>query len=207
MIDYLRGTAVHMESDYIVVDVQGVGYRVFCPNPYVFPMDEDTVVYIHYHVRDDATLLYGFASREEQALFRRLLDVSGIGPRVAMGILSGGRPEEVVMAIRQENIAFLTKLPGIGKKTAQRMILDLKDKLDSFFPGAESIAGSQVASSAAHGAGGWSTAWEEAREGLSALGYSEAELDRAWEAIKGTELDNASVDILMKQALKALYKG
>ena len=88
-------------------------------------------IYTHHHVREDAILLFGFATREEQRLFRKLLDVSGIGPKVALGILAGGRPEAIAAAIRQENVAFLTKLPGIGRKTAQRMILDLKDKLDA----------------------------------------------------------------------------
>lgn len=133
MIDFLRGPVAHLEPEYVVLDVQGVGYRVFCPNPYAFAKTEGPVtVFIHYQTREDATLLFGFPSREEQRLFRKLIEVSGIGPRVALGILTGGTPDQLIAAIYQENITFLTKLPGIGKKTAQRMILDLKDKLDGF---------------------------------------------------------------------------
>lgn len=133
MIDFLRGKVVHLEEDFIVLDVNGVGYRLFCANPYLFSgREEEVVVYVHHHVREDAIQLFGFLTREEQRLFRRLLDVSGIGPRVALGVMSGSDPATVVAAIRQENLSVLTKLPGIGKKTAQRMVLDLKDKLDGF---------------------------------------------------------------------------
>lgn len=117
MIDFLRGKVAHREPEYAVIDVHGVGYRVFCPNPFALPdKTEDITVYIHHHVREDAILLFGFPTREEQALFRRLLDVSGIGPKVALGMLSGARPEAIVAAVQQENVTFLTKLPGIGKK-------------------------------------------------------------------------------------------
>ncbi|MCK9906649.1 Holliday junction branch migration protein RuvA, partial [Frankia sp. Cpl3] len=85
-------------------------------------------------VREDAILLYGFASRDERNLFRKLLDVSGIGPKGGLAILAAAAPEQIVLAVQQENVAYLTKFPGIGKKTAQRMILDLKDKLDGYTP-------------------------------------------------------------------------
>ncbi|MEI7025268.1 Holliday junction branch migration protein RuvA [Paenibacillus sp. y28] len=211
MIDFLRGTVAHVEADYVVLDVQGVGYRVFCPNPYAIQAKQaDTVtVYIHHHVREDAILLFGFASREEQTLFRRLMDVSGIGPKVGLGILSGGSPEAVVAAIQQEDIGFLTKLPGIGKKTAQRMILDLKDKLAGL-PAALSSGGglfdAPMLPLAMPGSGG-GTAWREAKEALAALGYKEVELDGAWQAIKEKTSSDDSVDVLMKKALQALFKG
>lgn len=210
MIDYLRGKAVHLETDYIVVDVQGVGYRVFCANPYTYQSKSDTevTIYIHYHVREDAILLFGFQTREEQTLFRRLLDVSGIGPRVALGILSGGRPEAVVAAIQQENLVFLTKLPGIGKKTAQRMILDLKDKLSAIAGGHWEAARAPGADDPAFGtpspAG---NAWIEVKQGLMGLGYTEAEADQAWQAIKSRVKESDTADTIMKLALQALFKG
>ncbi len=209
MIDFIRGKVAYIESDYVVVDVQGVGYRVFCANPYVFQKTDgqEVTVYIHHHVREDAILLYGFQTREEQDLFRRLLDVSGIGPRVALGILSGGRPETVIAAIQQENIAFLTKLPGIGKKTAQRMVLDLKDKLGT-------IAAGRFAASEAAPSGGAEeelrrpeSVWSEAREALLALGYTEAEAEQAWRQVKTKVRDSDSVDAVTKLALQALFKG
>lgn len=206
MIDFLRGKVAHREPESIVLDVHGVGYRVFCPNPYAFADKEEIVVYTHHHVREDAMLLFGFATREEQSLFRLLLDVTGVGPKVALGILSGGRPEAVVSAIRQENVAFLTKLPGIGKKTAQRIILDLKDKLGAVGDGYAGLAGIAAADAgmpAAEGGG----AWPEAKEALLALGYTEAEADRAWQSVKPKAKDGDSADALVKLALKALYAG
>lgn len=212
MIDYLRGPVVHIEAEYIVMDVRDAGYRVFTPNPYAFAgKDEPVVVYIHHHVREDAIHLFGFESREQQTLFRKLLDVSGIGPRVALGVLSAGRPEAIVSAIQQENLTFLTKLPGIGKKTAQRMVLDLKDKLA--FAGGEGLLFSAAGFAAELGAAdagngqGAGTAWEEAREALAALGYTAAELDRAWNGLQGSVTAEESVDSLMKRALQQLFKG
>lgn len=204
MIDFLRGQVVLLESEYVVMDVQGVGYRVFSPNPYAFgaKKDETVTVFIHHHVREDAILLFGFATREEQKLFRKLIEVSGIGPRVALGILSGGSPEHIVAAIHQENISFLIKLPGIGKKTAQRMILDLKDKLDGL--GAPSLFDeAPVLSHDSKDHAGW----PEAREGLKALGYTDAELDRVWLRLKESVAADEAVDSVMKKALKLLYAG
>ncbi|MHA0858375.1 Holliday junction branch migration protein RuvA [Paenibacillus sp. CMAA1364] len=204
MIDYLTGPVVHLENDYVVVDVRGIGYRVFCPNPYVFAKAEsDITIYTHYNVREDAILLFGFPTREEQKLFRKLIEVSGIGPRVALGILSGGNPDQVISAIYQENIPYLIKLPGIGKKTAQRMILDLKDKLDDITTTVIS-GGLFNVSESQEGDG---SSWSEAREGLKALGYTDTELDHVWLKIKDDVTYDETIDGLMKRALKLLYAG
>ena len=207
MIDFVRGTIAHRELDYVVIDVNGVGYRVFCPNPYALTHEEkeEVTMFIHYHVREDAHLLFGFVSREEQSLFRLLLDVTGIGPKVALGILAGGgRPESVIAAITQENIAFLMKLPGIGKKTAQRIILDLKDKLGAAGHAAASIVNFDSISGVVSIEGGM--AWSEAKDGLMTLGYTEGEADRAWHQIKDKVEPEDTVDAVMKLALKALYQ-
>ncbi|MBC8080935.1 MAG: Holliday junction branch migration protein RuvA [Gorillibacterium sp.] len=209
MIDYLRGTLAHRESDFVVLDVGGVGYRVFCANAFGLETKEDAQIklYIHYHVREDAVLLFGFLTREEQSLFRRLLEVSGIGPKVAIGILSVGRPEAVIAAIYQEDLVFLMRLPGIGKKTAQRIILDLKDKLADLSPGGlDSLA--QAASTSPGGTiavGGG--AWNETRLALLALGYTEAEVDRVRPAVQKVATGTESLDALIKLALTALLRG
>lgn len=208
MIDFLRGQLAHRETDYVVLDVHGVGYRVFCSNPFaVQPKDsEEVTMYIHYHVREDAHMLFGFPTREEQSLFRLLLDVTGIGPKVALGILAGGRPEVIIGAIRQENLGFLTKLPGIGKKTAQRIVLDLKDKLGAWSPatgmpddGGWGIAGLETPEPEAG-------AWGEAKAALMALGYTEAEADRAGETVRPKLKGGESADAVTKLALQALYQ-
>ncbi|HEX7055621.1 MAG TPA: Holliday junction branch migration protein RuvA [Bacilli bacterium] len=204
MIDFLRGSVAHVAEDYVVIDVGGVGYRVFCANPYVFAKRENeaVTVYIHYYVREYATLLFGFATRQEQALFRQLLDVSGIGPKVALGVLSGGTPDAIIASIRQENIAYLTRLPGIGKKTAQRIILDLKDKLGVAPTTVAGINAAERELSADSGA----SPWAEAKAGLLALGYTEAETEAAWAAIRDKAETSDKPDVLLKLALQALYK-
>ncbi|GFR38886.1 Holliday junction ATP-dependent DNA helicase RuvA [Insulibacter thermoxylanivorax] len=200
MIDYVRGTIAYIESDYAVVDVNGIGYQVYVSNPYaLLNQDSDVVLYTHQHVREDAILLYGFPTREEQRLFRKLLEVSGIGPKVALGILAGGRPEALVVAIQREDIAYLTRLPGVGKKTAQRMILDLKDKLDSF---SDVIVKEELPAVPATDT---ASPWQEAKEALLALGYREAEADRAWQMIQGKVSDEDTVETLMKKALQVLF--
>jgi Holliday junction DNA helicase RuvA len=206
MIDYLRGKVAHLESEYVVLDVHDVGYRVFTPNPYGLSRNEDTVqLFIHHHVREDAIQLFGFTTRDEQALFRRLLEVSGIGPKVALGVLAGGRPEAVVAAIQQENITFLTKLPGIGRKTAQRMILDLKDKLGAI--DSRWAVASMVELDASTTVTDSNSAWAAAREVLTGLGYREVELDKAWHALKDKVTGEESADVLIKKALQQLFQG
>ncbi|MCG7410354.1 Holliday junction branch migration protein RuvA [Paenibacillus sp. ACRRX] len=208
MIDFLRGQVAHLETEYVIIDVNGIGYRVYCPNPYVFAKSvEPVTVYTHHHVREDAILLYGFSSRQEQKLFRRLIDVNGIGPKVALGMLAGGKPEAVVMAIQQENLAFLTKLPGIGKKTAQRLVLDLKDKLDSIGLDLSLTAQSLFLDTPTIVSDDGHPAWSEAREALKALGYRDNELDHAWHELQHRVHADESVDSLMKKALQQLFKA
>jgi len=206
MIDYLKGILAHRENDYVVVDVNGVGYRVFCANPYGIEAGPDSRVtlYIHYQVREDAHLLFGFASREEQALFRKLLDVNGVGPRVALGILSAGQPAAIIAAIYQEDVTFLTRLPGIGKKTAQRIILDLKDKLGDLSAGGLETLGLTAPTPAGKSAAG---PWGEAKQALMALGYTEAEVDRARPVVMQNATGDETVDTLIKRALTALFRG
>ena len=211
MIDFLRGRVVHREPDCVVLDVHDVGYRVFTPNPYALALNGEPVqLFVHHHVREDAMLLYGFPTREEQALFRLLLDVPGVGPKVALGILANGRPEAIAAAIREENVAFLTRLPGIGKKTAQRLILDLKDKVGAFTGGAAGAPGEAAAAWAAEpsvAANAAGDAWAVAREALLGLGYREAELERAWTALRPELGGEETPDQLIRLALQRLFKG
>lgn len=206
MIDYLRGNVVHLESEYIVLDVRDIGYRVFTPNPYGLSRNEEPVqLFIHHHVREDAIQLFGFTTRDEQALFRKLLEVSGIGPKVALAVLAAGRPEAVIAAIQQENVTFLMKLPGIGKKTAQRMILDLKDKLGAVDSGWVNTTLMQQELQVASVDSG--STWASAREALVGLGYRDAELDKAWHVLKDKVTGEESPDILIKKALQQLFQG
>lgn len=205
MIDFLKGIVDYIEQDFVVIDVQGVGYRVYCPDPHVFEIEKESKIFIHHHVREDAILLYGFSTRDEQRLFRKLLDVNGIGPRVALGMLSAIRPEALVTAIEQENISMLTKLPGIGRKTAQRIIIDLKDKLQEIGGLAEKSDDLFHTSSVTTLTGDEN--WQLAKEGLLALGITDKEAEEAWMNIQAETNEHSSVDQIMKSALKVLYKG
>ena len=132
MIAQLRGRIVEKQPNRIVVDVNGVGYDVSVPLSTFYGLGEsgaEIALRIHTHVREDALLLYGFATRLEQELFERLISVSGIGPKLALAVLSGIEPVDLITAIHHADLARLTAIPGVGKKTSERIVLELKDRL------------------------------------------------------------------------------
>jgi Holliday junction DNA helicase RuvA len=132
VIAYLRGRILDKQPNRIVVDVGGVGYDVFVPLSTFYGLAESggsVELRIHTHVREDALLLYGFATELEQQLFERLISVSGIGPKVALAVLSGIEPPDLLRAIERADLARLTAIPGVGKKTSERIVLELKDRL------------------------------------------------------------------------------
>ena len=132
MIAHLRGRISEKHPNRVIVDVNGVGYDVFVPLSTFYGLGDaggETALRIHTHVREDALLLYGFATLLEQELFERLIGVSGIGPKVALAVLSGIEPQELIRAIERGDIARLTSIPGVGKKTSERIVLELKDRL------------------------------------------------------------------------------
>ena len=135
MIAHLRGRVLSKRPSHAVVDVNGVGYEVAISVPTFSELPNaggEVSLHIHTHVREDALSLYGFLRPQEKELFERLISVSGIGPKLAITVLSGMQAEKMVAAIRGNDVATLTKIPGIGKKTAERMVLELRDKLESF---------------------------------------------------------------------------
>src|SRR4029077_13648474 len=132
MIAHLRGSILEKHPNRIVIDVNGVGYDVFVPLSTFYGLGEPgaaIALRIHTHVREDALLLYGFATLLEQELFERLIGVSGIGAKVALSVLSGIEPQELIQAIERGDLARLTAIPGVGKKTSERIVLELKDRL------------------------------------------------------------------------------
>jgi Holliday junction DNA helicase RuvA len=132
VIAYLRGRLFEKQPNRIVVDVGGVGYDVFVPLSTFYGLGDpgaEVSLRIHTHVREDALTLYGFATTLEQDLFERLIGVSGIGPRLGLAVLSGIEPLELVRAIERADVARLTAIPGVGKKTSERLVLELKDRL------------------------------------------------------------------------------
>lgn len=180
-----------MLTDYCLLDVGGVGYRVFIPTSTRSRLKtgEEAMLFTHLSVREDAMTLYGFESQEEYQGFQMLISVSGIGPKVALGILSSITVSKLFQAIHGKQIAVLTKLPGVGKKSAERMILELKDKA------AELDGGEGELEAPAEEIG---DSLSDAAAALSSLGYSQAEISSVLRRVKGT----ASTEEAVKFALK-----
>ncbi len=197
MIAFLQGKLIEAAPNRVVVDVNGVGYEVtlsqisFQSLP---PAGEMVRILTHQHVREDTLALYGFVSGKERDLFRLLLGVSGIGPKVAITILSGITVEDFYLAVRQEDLARLSGISGIGKKTAERILLELKEKAVLF--------------SSLQGKGGGRALDADGRQGdalraLIALGYKQNQAQSAVEkVVRGKDHKKASVEDLVKEALK-----
>lgn len=191
MIGYLRGKVSHLFADHCFLDVNGVGYRVFIPQStrQSLAKNAETILFTYLNVREDALLLYGFLTQQEYDLFIHLTSVSGIGPRVALSILSTVTPTDFIMAVGQKNYAVLTKIPGIGKKTAERIVLELKDKLGATCP-VEAGAVEFISTSG--------NLQNEAMQALMALGYSQAEIA----PVIRKAAEATSVEQIIKLALK-----
>jgi holliday junction DNA helicase RuvA len=190
VIGRLRGELVDKRPPTIIVDAGGVGYEVNVPMStfYLLPATGNVVsLLIHLIVREDAHLLFGFGTDEERQVFRQLLKISGIGARTALSVLSGLSVAELYQAVASQDGAVLTKIPGIGKKTAERLLLELRDKLSS---GALPAASFKTA------------AMSDALNALLSLGYSDKEAAKALESIAS----EASVQDAIRQALKMLAK-
>ena len=129
MYSYFNGTIDSTTSNSVVIDVNGIGYNIFVPNPFSYEVGKNYKIYVYNHIREDESSLYGFKSAEEKELFLQLIGVKGMGPKVASGIFATGSIKGVVDAINKENLLYLTKFPKIGEKLAKQIILDLKGKV------------------------------------------------------------------------------
>ncbi|MFT4412775.1 Holliday junction branch migration protein RuvA [Fredinandcohnia humi] len=204
MIEFIRGTIEHINPEYIVVENNGIGYQIFTPNPFVFKKNHENMetVYTYQYVREDILALYGFKTRQERALFVKLLNVSGIGPKGGLAILAAGQPEQVVRAIENEDEAFLVKFPGVGKKTARQIILDLKGKLHDLLPSispdlfTEDFDSVETVPSSLKDL-------DEAVEALKVLGYAEREIKKILPDLHKEQL---TTDQYIKRALQKLLK-
>ncbi len=195
MIAYLQGTLAEKSPTRILIDVHGVGYGVLIPvSSYdrLPKVGEEAKVYTHLHVREDAHLLFGFATLEEKELFLLLISVSGIGPKSAIGIISSVQPKDFRHAILTENLAMITSLPGVGKKTAQRLVIELKEKIARQFT-AETVSATTVAPDLT----------EEAVMALVSLGYGKTVAEKAVaRALREPSERTLSLQELIKLALR-----
>jgi holliday junction DNA helicase RuvA len=199
VIAYLRGRLFEKHPNRIVVDVDGVGYDVAVPLSTFYGLGDpggEIVLRIHTHVREDALSLYGFATVLEQELFERLIGVSGIGPRLALAVLSGIEPLDLVRAIEHGDVARLTAIPGVGKKTSERMVLELRDRLPRTLAAAGAAAGAATGAPAMR---------DDLLSALVNLGYHRPLAEKAVDsAVKATP--DGDFERTLKRALRELAK-
>jgi len=202
VIAFLRGTVLAVRPGRMVVDVGGVGYEVFAPVPTCLARKPGDAVALHIHtqVREDALQLFGFVGEDELALFELVRGVTGIGPRLALALLSEVPPGDLVRALRDGNVARLTRVSGIGRKTADRLCLELKDKVLAFAPAAAALAAG--AGTAAPEAAG---PFDDAVSALTNLGYSRARAEGAVRSA-AAEGDGASLEELVRKGLASLAR-
>jgi len=184
MYGYIRGTIKDIESNYIIIDNNDIGYLIYVPNPYSYKLDEKYTIYTYNCVREDEYSLYGFTNKEELSLFLKLISVKGLGPKMALPMFATGSTTGIIDAIDRENILYLKKFPKIGDKVARQIILDLKGKLAS--------TGTAVNDNYN----------DELSDALTALGYKQADVKKI---IKSVDKD-LSIENQIKEALKLLLK-
>jgi Holliday junction DNA helicase RuvA len=198
MIGRLRGTLAAKQPPWLVVDVNGVGYELEAPMSTFYELPEtgkDVVLFTHYAVKEDTVALYGFHGEADRTLFRTLLKVSGIGAKTALAILSGASVDEFARLVQTSDIASLTRIPGIGKKTAERIVVELRDRVEGITGGASPAFGARGAVPA--------DPLTEATIALQALGYKPAEVTRLTKQVAES---GDSAETIIRKALKAALR-
>lgn len=196
LIDFIIGKIVSKKDDYIVIQNNGIGYKVFTSENTMSKLligEEDQILYTQLHSRDDGIFLYGFSSEDEMEMFNLLILVSRVGPKSAIGILSNLTPNQIKLAIVNNDIDELCKGPGVGKKTAERIIVELKDRVDISTIDEESAVEENVDSKK----------YSDCVEALSTLGYTRYEVENA---IRGLDLESMDLEKAIKEGLKKLSK-
>jgi Holliday junction DNA helicase RuvA len=204
MIAYLKGKLFAKQANSVIVETGGVGYEVIIPLSTFYELgDEGTEVElrIYTHVREDTLQLFGFKTERERELYLKLISVQGIGAKSGVAMLSGMSADEIVTAIRTDNVVRLTAIPGVGKKTAERLVIELRDKMQDLLSGAE-----KEASSAGQTGAPLDDTYEDALSALLNLGYNRANADKALKQTvqEGTDM---SVQKLLRRSLQLLAKG
>lgn len=185
MYEYIKGKIVNQESNYVVIDNNGIGYLVYVPNPYSFEIDKEYTIYIYQQIREDENTLYGFKDIEEKKLFLKLIGVKGLGCKMALPMLATGSINGILDAIDRENIIYLKKFPKIGDKVAKQIILDLKGKFDE---------GPNLFNQ--------NKDYSELIEVLKGLGYKQTDINKILPSID----NNLTIEEQVKEALKLMLK-
>lgn len=199
MYEYIIGTIKEVNPSFLVVENNQIGYHIHIANPFRLAnqLNEEATVYIYQSVTQDAIRLYGFINRQEKQLFLKLIGVSGIGPKSALSILAAEDHVGLVQAIEQDNMKYLQNFPGVGKKTAAQIVLDLQGKLSDLSPEVMEVFGSSDTEILDK-----NTQLEEAIEALTVLGYSQRAVKKTMPKLE--ELEDASTDEYIREALKYL---
>ncbi len=185
MYSYISGIVKDQESNYVVLDNNGIGYHIFVANPFQYNINDEAKIYIYDYIREDEHSLYGFSTKAEKDLFLRLLNVKGVGPKLIMPMLATGSVNGIIDAIDRENILYLKKFPKVGDKVARQIILDLKGKLTSVSDNAPSIGG-----------------FDELVSVLEGLGYKTSDIKKVL-----PNIDNSlKIEDQVKEALKLMLK-
>ena len=198
MFEYIIGNVVAIDDDYIVLQNNGIGYKIFTSTNSMMDLElgmKDALIYTYFNVRDDGVYLYGFVTKEEINIYKMLLMVSKIGPKTAIGILSGLTPNDIKVAILRNDLPLLCKAPGVGKKTAERIVLELKDRID--MDDVDFVEEKKSRSSK-------SDDYEKAVDGLMSLGYRRFEIEKV---LKRLDLSNMKLEELIREGLKKLSKN
>lgn len=195
MFEFIIGDIISIRDDYIILQNNGIGYKIYTSTNSIIKLElgmKDVVIYTNLIVRDDGLFLYGFISEEEMDMFKLLQLVSKVGPKVALGILSTITPDQIKLAIIKRDIESLSKAPGIGKKTAERLILELKDRIDKDVNiGVDDVENIHP------------NEYNEAVNGLMSLGYTRIEVEKA---IRNLDLSRMKIEDIIREGLKKLSK-
>ncbi len=184
MFDYIIGKITDIQSNYIILENNNIGYVIYNGNPYAFKLGEEYKVYLYQHIREDENTLYGFLNTEEKKMFLKLINVKGLGPKMTLPILATGSVTGIMDAIERENILYLTKFPKIGEKIARQIILDLKGKLVST---SDNVIGNN---------------YDELKDVLLELGYKQKDIQRILPHIN----NKLEIEVQIKEALRLLLK-
>ncbi|RXJ74855.1 Holliday junction branch migration protein RuvA [Veronia nyctiphanis] len=209
MIGRLRGTLLEKQPPEILIEVNGIGYEVSMPMNCIYELPdlgEEAVIYTHFVVREDAQLLYGFNTTVERALFREVIKANGVGPKLGLSILSGMTATQFVDSVEREDISTLVKIPGVGKKTAERLVIEMRDRLknwhafDLFTPHADAAA-KRASSGTDTVVAASSNPKDEATSALVALGYKAAQAEKV---VKQVAQDGMSCEAIIREALRSM---
>jgi len=199
MYEYIRGKLKEVTPSYLVIDNQGIGYHVFVANPFRLSsqINEEATIYIYHSVTQDDVRLYGFINKEEKELFLMLIGVSGIGPKSALAILAAEDHVGLIQAIEEDNVKYLQNFPGVGKKTASQIVLDLQGKLAEISPEVIDVFGEETAEASSQ-----NVELEEALEALAVLGYGKRDIKKVTPKLE--DLEDATADDYIREALQYL---